>query len=31
MKKVAKTNNQAINSSELITAMDELEKEKGNG
>ena len=29
MKKVAKTNNQAINSSELITAMDELEKEKG--
>ena len=29
MKKVSKTNNQAINSSELITAMDELEKEKG--
>ena len=29
MKKVSKTNNQAIDSSELIIAMDELEKEKG--
>ena len=29
MKKTSKTNNQAINSSELITAMDELEKENG--
>ena len=29
MKKISKTNNQAIDSSELIIAMDELEKEKG--
>ena len=29
MKKVSKTNNQAIDSSELIIAMEELEKEKG--
>ena len=29
MKKVSKTNNPAIDSSELIIAMDELEKEKG--
>lgn len=29
MKKTSKTNNQAIDSSELIIAMDELEKEKG--
>ena len=29
MKKASKTNNQAINSSELIIAMDELEKENG--
>lgn len=29
MKKTPKTNNQAIDSSELIIAMDELEKEKG--
>ena len=29
MKKVSKTNNQAIDSNELIIAMDELEKEKG--
>ena len=29
MKKVSKANNQAIDSSELIIAMDELEKEKG--
>ncbi len=29
MKKVSKTNNQSIDSSELIIAMDELEKEKG--
>ena len=29
MKKAAKTNNQAIDSSELIVAMDELEKENG--
>ena len=29
MKKVSKKNNQAIDSSELIIAMDELEKEKG--
>ena len=29
MKRVSKTNNQAIDSTELIKAMDELEKEKG--
>ena len=29
MKKTSKTNNQAIDSKELVIAMDELEKENG--